>query len=276
MQKTKILIVDDDTSVVLVISNILVVTQLYDVVVALDGVNALKMAETSLPDLILMDWELPGIDGNKAVQYLKANVLTKNIPIIMITGNSDSKVLEEAFEAGVVHFLRKPFVQIELLSLVKATLKTQALNTQIVESVKRELSLSILNNIRYEEFRQKYLNGINHALGNFVCIHTECRQKLEKLVVDLKIDIPTSLHNQLERIWKNIDTDFMKNLNEKHPNLTPSEIKMCSYLRLNLSTKDIATLAFLDPNSVRIARTRLRKKLNLSGNVNLVGYIHSL
>ena len=73
--------------------------------------------------------------------------------------------------------------------------------------------------------------------------------------------------------FNNADRDFLKNLEKSHPNLTPNDIRLCSYLRLNLSSKEMAGLLHISPRSVEIKRYRLRKKLNLTHDENLVSYI---
>ena len=66
---------------------------------------------------------------------------------------------------------------------------------------------------------------------------------------------------------------FYKRLMEQFPDLTPGERKLCALLRLNVSSKDIAAITFQNPQSVDMARYRLRKKLNLTGEDNLVDFL---
>ncbi len=67
--------------------------------------------------------------------------------------------------------------------------------------------------------------------------------------------------------------DFIRRMMEACPSLTPQEIKLCAYLRLNLSTKEIANLMNISVRGVEISRYRLRKKLNLQRSVNLQDHI---
>ncbi len=76
--------------------------------------------------------------------------------------------------------------------------------------------------------------------------------------------------------FNNADSEFLKNLKSSHPSLSPNDLKLCAYLRLNLSSKEIAPLLNISPRSVEIKRYRLRKKLNLSHEDNLVNYIIGL
>jgi DNA-binding CsgD family transcriptional regulator len=67
--------------------------------------------------------------------------------------------------------------------------------------------------------------------------------------------------------------DSLSKILKKHPALTPAEIKLCALLTLNLDTKEVAIMLNLAFNSIRIARARLRKKLQLSSEENLTAYL---
>ena len=79
-----------------------------------------------------------------------------------------------------------------------------------------------------------------------------------------------------QEAFNNADNKFLKNLKTQHPVLTPSDLKLCGYLRLNLSSKEMSELLNITPRSVEIKRYRLRKKLNLQHEDNLVNYILDL
>ncbi|MEM6864542.1 MAG: triple tyrosine motif-containing protein [Bacteroidota bacterium] len=76
--------------------------------------------------------------------------------------------------------------------------------------------------------------------------------------------------------FNNADRKFLKKLKKVHPNLSPNDIKLCAYLRLNLSSKEIAPLLNISARSVEIKRYRLRKKMGLEHDANLVNYILKL
>ena len=76
-----------------------------------------------------------------------------------------------------------------------------------------------------------------------------------------------------QEAFNNADSKFFKKIKKVHPELSPNDLKLCAYLRLNLSSKEIAQLLNISPRSVEIKRYRLRKKLNLEHEDNLVNYI---
>ncbi len=79
-----------------------------------------------------------------------------------------------------------------------------------------------------------------------------------------------------QEAFNNADSGFLKKVKTLHPSLSPNDLKLCAYLRLNLSSKEIAPLLNISSRSVEIKRYRLRKKLNLLNKENLVNYILEL
>ena len=69
------------------------------------------------------------------------------------------------------------------------------------------------------------------------------------------------------------DNNFLKKVKESHPVLTPNDLRLCAYLRLNLSSKEIAPLLNISVRSIEIKRYRLRKKMNLPHEMGLVEYL---
>lgn len=76
-----------------------------------------------------------------------------------------------------------------------------------------------------------------------------------------------------EEAFNNADKNFFKKIKDKHPNLTSGDLRLCVYLRLNLTSKEIAPLLNISPRSVEIKRYRLRKKMDLSREESLTSYI---
>lgn len=83
-------------------------TESAEVVTAEDGVAALQSIEESLPDILLLDLEMPRMDGFEALQRLRANPSTERLPIIVVTGREDVAAIDRAFEAGATAFVAKP------------------------------------------------------------------------------------------------------------------------------------------------------------------------
>ena len=94
----------------------------FEVVIAVDGAEAVKMAESEMPALILMDMSLPVIDGWEATRRLKAQAVTKAIPIIALTAHAMSGDREKCLEAGCDDYDTKPIEFKRLLEKIRVQL----------------------------------------------------------------------------------------------------------------------------------------------------------
>ena len=108
VHRAKILLVDDSTTNLRILGAIL--SPDYDVLVAISGETALEIArDPEPPDLILLDVQMPGMDGYTACQILKEDDLTRNIPVIFITALDGSQAETKGFELGAVDYITKPY-----------------------------------------------------------------------------------------------------------------------------------------------------------------------
>jgi len=95
----------------------------FEVKVATNGTTGVDWAKTLLPDLIVMDLRLPGLDGWEATRRLKSEPETKHIPIVVVTADVSEKSREKAFAAGCDDFATKPISFENLLKKINALLK---------------------------------------------------------------------------------------------------------------------------------------------------------
>lgn len=112
-----IMVVDDDEMYLNILQTVLEAED-YQVIKATDGAKALAMMSRTKPDLILMDLNMPGMGGIEAVKKVKYHEPLKDIPIIMLTGNSHKQVVKEAITAGAIDFIVKPADREKLLEKV--------------------------------------------------------------------------------------------------------------------------------------------------------------
>lgn len=108
----------DDSLTVRKITGRLLAREGYQVLLAKDGTDALEQLHDTLPDVMLVDIEMPRMDGYDLTRNIRADARLKDIPIIMITSRTADKHREYAFELGVNHYLGKPYQEEELLGLI--------------------------------------------------------------------------------------------------------------------------------------------------------------
>ncbi|MEY3368943.1 MAG: hypothetical protein RI973_2098, partial [Bacteroidota bacterium] len=166
----------------------------------------------------------------------------------------------------------------EQLSLVKqseieiARLRSEKLSAEINHR-NRELATTTMHLVQKSEL----IGTIRQALERMkpkTVMQPELHQELEKLI--RRIESDTRMDEEWEnfsRYFDEVHTEFLKKLGEKFPNLNPSDFKLCAYLRMNLSSKEIATLMNISVRGVETSRYRLRKRLGLAGDVNLTEFL---
>lgn len=123
-QQKTILLVDDNKENIHILLNLL---NEYDLLVALEGNQAIEIAQNEKIDLILLDIVMPEIDGYQVCSALKQNEATKHIPIIFSTAKTDEDSIEKAYDTGGVDYITKPYKPKEILARVKTHLQIQDL-----------------------------------------------------------------------------------------------------------------------------------------------------
>ena len=148
--RRRVLIVDDDENTSKLVRSWFA-GQAYEFFDAADGETGLRLAVEHLPDLILLDLRMPGLDGIEAARRLRADSLTRTIPVIVLTACRDVDSKVEAFAAGADDYITKPFVAHELLGAIKAALaKRERIEGEVED--------------RVEDFRQTINSSLPHEL----------------------------------------------------------------------------------------------------------------
>lgn len=400
MSNSKIMLVDDEPLNLKLFQKMLKDND-FQTTTASNGQECLDQVQSVAPDLILMDWNMPVLDGFETLKRLKQNEHTKDIPVLMITGvMTSSEDLALAMDSGAIDFLKKPFEKLELNARVKniillsSTLKALKAHNhsledksifissllesvphpvvycslegillmcnhffeKLIEKDKAELlgksvyrhflsdeigyhvqkdieliqngvalayekngfpgdktfiisknvvldshnqplgiitaftDISELKKANEENINNKkielisstlklmHLNEMNSSLINDlekVLPHAtkEGQEQIRKMTSKFKMNMAEQIWNDFEARFESAFDSFYRILLERFPNLTPNERKLCALLRSGFSSKDIAVLTFQNPQSVDVARYRLRKKLNLVNDENLTDFL---
>ncbi len=402
--RSKILIVDDEPFNLTLFAEMLKPAN-YAISTAEGGVDAIEKTGTEIPDLIILDWNMPDINGLEVLKTIRNNPATHQIPVIMISGiMTSSSSLMEAMTVGANDFIRKPFDKIELLARVRSMLllsnsirelqekyiliennnrfiqslvkgvphplvyynlegsilgcnsqfedllgfpverikntliyhyfhpsqarihqhedqemirdkvvksyegkafpqgsdfifsknlfynslghpegilcimtdvtEINKAHREIIEGKKRELTSSALRLIQINEMNNNLIADLEKI--NLIDCNNEVSRQVKEVISQYQANSGKSFWKEFESRFENVHEAFFSKLNLLFPHLTPGEKKLCALLRLNLTSKDIAAITFQNSQSVDMARYRLRKKLNLHQDENLVDYLLKL
>lgn len=168
-----ILVVDDIPDNIRVLS-LLLTERGYHVRKALGGDMALKAVQTVLPDLILLDINMPDMDGYAVCERLKANPSTATVPIIFLSALDDTSVKVKAFQAGAVDYITKPIEIDEVLVRIQTQLNVRALDAQLkAQNEQLRSTLAELQRVQGQLIhREKMVSlgqlvaGISHEINN--------------------------------------------------------------------------------------------------------------
>jgi len=400
MSNSKLLLVDDEPLNLKLYDKMLKDFD-FQVITAANGQECIEKVHEQFPDLVILDWNMPVLDGIDTLQILKKDESTKDIPVLMITGvMTSSEDLSFAMSVGAIDFLKKPFDRLELSARVRnilllsetlktlkkqnsslenknifitsliesiphpviycslegilimcnkffvdilATCKTDLIGKSVyryfmseevgfhvqkdVELVQNRVALSyeknvfpgdkifivsknivsdnqdnpigiitvftdiselkkanedVVNTKKIElissTLKLMHLNEMNNSLINdLVKVNPHTNKEGQELIRQIsnkfKMNMTEQIWNDFETRFENAFDSFYRVLLEKFPGLTPNERKLCALLRSGLTSKDIAILTFQNPQSVDVARYRLRKKLNLVNEENLIDFL---
>ena len=99
---------------------------------------------------------------------------------------------------------------------------------------------------------------------------------IQQIINEIRLNSSTQMWEEFEIRFKEVHKDFYNELHKAHPDLTLNEVKICAFLRLNMSTKEISAITHQSVKSINMARFRLRKKLDIDRDENLISYLKSL
>ncbi len=119
--RARILAVDDENDILLILRTAL--KDDYDVSTAQSGPDALAKMEEDIPDLVILDMMMPGMDGMRVLEAIRRNPNTATVPVIFLTGVTDRAKVREALDKGTSYYIVKPFTHHDLMSKVGIALK---------------------------------------------------------------------------------------------------------------------------------------------------------
>lgn len=167
------------------------------------------------------------------------------------------------------------FSAILLLFLARSQTKRVKLEKQNLEYEVELKNKELATNVMYLVQKNKLINKMASKLLTLKENMKEINKKeVQYIISDLQSEVDNKVWEEFEIRFQQVHNDFYDSLRAKHPDLTPSEERLCALLRLNLTTKEIAAINHQSIRGIEVTRGRLRKKLNLTGtDTNLISYL---
>lgn len=217
MNKNIILAVDDQPNNLKVIAGVL--GDEYQLSIANNGHNALKILDKLVPDLILLDIMMPGMDGFEVCHEIKLRPQLKDIPVIFLTAKTEISDIVKAFEAGAVDYIFKPFNPLEVKARVNSQLQLFHTSRQLKE-LNYKLAVSQqeleLTNVKLEMLnkqKDKFFSVIAHDLktpfNNVIAITGLISESLASKEQESLLEYVTMLRNTTDKAM-----DLLMNLLE--------------------------------------------------------------
>jgi diguanylate cyclase (GGDEF)-like protein len=168
---TATVMIADDSLLIRAVVQACLEAEGYGVMHAVDGRSALDQCGLTPPDVILLDIEMPGLDGYQVLSRLKANPELSHIPVVFLTGRTGMSDLVAGLKAGAHDYLKKPFEPEELLARVGSAIHVKQLQDQLrdrnaaLEKVSRTDALTGLYNRRHldEELTRRHAEARRHG-----------------------------------------------------------------------------------------------------------------
>jgi DNA-binding response OmpR family regulator/DNA-binding CsgD family transcriptional regulator len=281
----RLLVADDDPGILELIMEYLdqVPTDLF---YAPNGQRAVELALEEQPDLIIMDWEMPILNGIEAVHRLKDNPITATIPIIISTGVMlEPSNLKEALDSGAVDYMRKPLHPVEFKARINANLRLKSQHQEILRLLEREKLL--MSDALARKDRELTTAALNQASSqalmgeiilNLNALISQSPSSERKALMQLRNGLNARLNLEsgnpsFFKHFEQVHPNFFNKLKNKYPSISQNDQRLCAYLRIGLSNKEIATISNVESSSVRKSLTRLKKKINLGNEDDLRHYI---
>ncbi len=176
------------------------------------------------------------------------------------------KYEEEQKKLRYIHELEINKTESEMVALRNEKLESE------INYKNSELASSAMHLVKKGELVSKMKTELGHVIKGIS--NPQAEAELKKMIRSITDD------DNMDREWENftlhfdkVHSDFVSGLKEKHPGISNNEVKLCAYLRMNLSTKEIAQLMSISVRGVEVSRYRLRKKLELTTETNLFDYL---
>jgi DNA-binding NarL/FixJ family response regulator len=230
-----------------------------EVLTARDGEAGVRRARATRPSLILLDVEMPGIDGYETCRRLKASEETRDIPVIFMTVSDSAEAKLHGFEVGAVDYVTKPFEAAELVARVRTHLELRALRLDLEAQIaSRTAALERELQLREQVLRER--EGLLELV----------RQQSDQLRELTRAWMEARAERGGDRVTASRNDDAERLRLAALLELSARESEVLQLIVDGRSNKEIAATLGLAPTSVSTYRMRLLKKLEVDDTASLV------
>jgi len=204
--KGKVLVVDDSRPVVLMIKSMLE-EEAYNVITAFSGEEGMEKAIEEMPDVILLDVMMPGIDGFETCRRLKDNSKTMDIPVLMVTAVNDTASKVSGLKSGCCDYVTKPFNVLELLARVNSQMRIKMLHDELKS--KNDELVKTYNHLKETQSQMVQMAKLS-ALGEMIAgVAHELNNPLTGIIgyteLLLSSEAAEKFRRQIQKIYKQAD-----------------------------------------------------------------------
>lgn len=294
-RKYSILVVDDDAENRNMMVGFLENDENYVLYTANNGKVALEIARLETPDIIVLDWQMPEMNGIEVLKELKKKDETKEIPVIMFTGiMTDTNSLRESLQLGANDFLKKPVEPIEIEARILSILKHIEHQKELANKELRILQLEKSTLSMELEAKQKEVITYAKSLSSKNELFSQYLEGMKSFISSEKLtphqvstldamsnDLKQSMnilkgYEEFAALFQQLNPSFFKALEALDISLTENERQLLSFIKLNLSNREIAALLFVSLSAIEKAKYRLKIKLNIDSDISLNDFILNL
>lgn len=161
------------------------------------------------------------------------------------------------------------FLQLGRNKVARMELYRQNLQNEL-ELRNKELTTHVMTQLKKNEFILEITGKLEKTLAD---ANPGNKPIIEKVIKELESDQSGEVWKEFEIRFTQVHSDFYKKLVDRFPDLSPNELRLCAFLKLNLNTKEISSITKQSVNSIDVARSRLRNKLGLNKEDNLVAFL---
>lgn len=278
--KDNLILVVDDSPDTLGMLNHAIEKANMTTLVALEGTQAIAIAKKMHPDVILLDAVMPNMDGFETCRRIKEDIDLKNIPIVFMTGLTDTESIVKGFEVGGVDYLTKPINPQELIARINVHLmnarRTQSVQTALDTSGQSICALSLsgeklwatpmVEKLLLKIERAQASEALEAQLATWLS-HSpndddRCRFKSEDISIEI---VYVGLSSNEEYLVRMVESDAFdeKEIMRMSFNITVRESEVLEWLAKGKTNREIAQILDLSPRTVNKHLEQLFKKLDV-------------